>query len=70
MKSYLKAYDLWEFIVEDIPLQPLPTNPTISHTKSHSDENPKIFKAKIVIQNSIADSIFSKIIDCETTKEA
>jgi len=70
MKSYLEAYDLWEVVMEDVPLQPLPANPTLAQIKSHSDEKIKKFKAKTVIQNSVADSIFSKIITCETAKEA
>ena len=41
-------------------LQPLPENPTLAQIRSHSVEKIKKFKAKIVIQNSVADSIFSK----------
>ncbi|PHT58696.1 ABC transporter C family member 2 [Capsicum baccatum] len=70
MKSYLQAYDLWEVVAEDTPLQPFPENPTVAQIKSHSDEKLKKFKAKTVIQNSVADSIFSKIIACETSNEA
>ncbi|XP_019257614.1 PREDICTED: uncharacterized protein LOC109235819 [Nicotiana attenuata] len=70
MKSYLEAYDLWEVVMEDRPLEPLPANPTLSQIKNHSEEKTKKYKAKTVIQNSVADSIFSKIIECETTKEA
>ncbi|KAF3685427.1 hypothetical protein FXO37_00638 [Capsicum annuum] len=70
MKSYLQAYDLWEVVADDTPLQPLPENPTVAQIKSHSDEKLKKFKAKTVIQNSVADSIFSKIIACEAANEA
>lgn len=56
--------------MEDIPLQPLLANPTLAQIRAHSDEKTKKFKAKTVIQNSVADSIFSKIIACETAKEA
>ncbi|XP_049375495.1 uncharacterized protein LOC125840568 [Solanum verrucosum] len=68
MKSYLEAYDLWEVVMEDVPLQP--ANPTLAQIKSHSDDKIKKSKAKTVIQNSVVDSIFSKIIACETAKEA
>ncbi|KAM3285998.1 hypothetical protein P3S67_024797 [Capsicum chacoense] len=70
MKSYLQAYDLWEVVADDTSLQSLPENPTVAQIKSHSDEKLKKLKAKTVIQNSVADSIFSKIIACETTNEA
>ncbi|XP_016574002.2 LRR receptor-like serine/threonine-protein kinase FLS2 [Capsicum annuum] len=61
---------LVEVVAEDTPLQPLPENPTVAQIKSHSNEKLKKFKAKTVIQNSVADSIFSKIIACETANEA
>ena len=70
MKLYLQAYDLWEVVADDTPLQPVPENPTVAQIKSHSDEKLKKFKAKTVIQNSVVDSIFSKIIACETANEA
>ena len=38
MKSYLEAYDLFEVVMEDIPLLPLPLNPTLSQIKSHSEK--------------------------------
>ncbi|XP_075095351.1 uncharacterized protein LOC142173625 [Nicotiana tabacum] len=69
MKSYLETYDLWEVITEDKLIQPLPANPTLAQIKAHSDEKTKKYKAKTIIQNSVADSIFSKIIACETVKE-
>ncbi|XP_075098069.1 uncharacterized protein LOC142175382 [Nicotiana tabacum] len=70
MKSYLEAYDLWEVVMEDKLIQPLPTNPTLAQIKAYSDEKTKKYKAKTIIQNSVTDSIFSKIIACETVKEA
>ncbi|XP_047258705.1 uncharacterized protein LOC124890894, partial [Capsicum annuum] len=70
MKSYLQAYDLWKVVAEDTPLQTLPENPPLAQIKSHSDQKFKKFKAKTVIQNSVADSILSKIIACETANEA
>ncbi|XP_019246566.1 PREDICTED: uncharacterized protein LOC109226228 [Nicotiana attenuata] len=70
MKSCLEAYDLWEVVMEDRLIQPLPANPTLAQIKAHSDEKTNKYKAKTIIQNSVADSIFSKIIACETAKEA
>ncbi|XP_049379839.1 uncharacterized protein LOC125844576 [Solanum stenotomum] len=70
MKSYLEAYDLWEVVMEDKPIQQLTEKSSDAEIKLHSEEKIKKHKAKIVIQNSVADSIFSKIIACETAKEA
>ncbi|XP_070040192.1 uncharacterized protein [Nicotiana tomentosiformis] len=56
--------------MEDKCIQPLPANPTLAQIKAHSDEKTKKYKAKTIIQNSVADLIFSKIIACETIKEA
>ncbi|XP_070049016.1 uncharacterized protein [Nicotiana tomentosiformis] len=70
MESYLETYDLWKVVIEKKLIQPLPANPTLAQIKAHSDEITKKYKAKTIIQNSVADSIFSKIIACETTKEA
>ncbi|KAH0738446.1 hypothetical protein KY290_037151 [Solanum tuberosum] len=70
MKSYLQAYDLWEVVMEDKPIQQLTEKSSDAEIKLHSEEKIKKHKAKIVIQNSVADSIFSKIIACETAKEA
>ncbi|XP_016504642.1 uncharacterized protein LOC107822615 [Nicotiana tabacum] len=70
MKSYLETYDLWEVVMKDKLIQSLPANPTLAQIKAHSDEKTKKYKAKTTIQNSVADSIFSKIIACETSKEA
>ncbi|XP_070003846.1 uncharacterized protein [Nicotiana sylvestris] len=70
MKFYLEAYDLWKVVIEDRLIQPFPANPTLAQIKAHLDEKTKKYKAKTIIQNSVADSIFSKIIACETAKEA
>ncbi|XP_060210913.1 uncharacterized protein LOC132637917 [Lycium barbarum] len=70
MKSYLEAYDLWEVVIEEKSIQEHPENSTPAEIKTHSEEKIKKCKAKIVIQNSVADSIFSKIIACKTSKKA
>ncbi|KAF2302310.1 hypothetical protein GH714_034064 [Hevea brasiliensis] len=55
MQSYLEAFDLWEVVVEDRPVAPLPPNPTLAQIKAHSEEKTKKFKAKTLIQNSVGD---------------
>jgi hypothetical protein len=70
MQAFLEAYDLWEIVSEDKPLAPLPTNPTVAQIKFSSEEKAKKSKAKSIIQNSMAESIFYRIMACNSAKEA
>ena len=69
MQTYLEAFDLWEVVAEDELIALLPVNPTLAQIRAHTDEKTKKFKAKTLIQNSVADSIFHRIMNCRTTKE-
>lgn len=70
MQAFLEAYDLWEIVSEDKPVAPLPTNPTMAQIKFSSEEKAKKSKAKSIIQNSVAESIFYRIMACNSAKEA
>ena len=70
MQMYLEAFDLWEVVAEDEPIVPLSANPTLTQIRVHTDEKIKIFKAKTLIQNSIADSVFHRIMNYRIAKEA
>ena len=70
MQTYLEAFDIWEVVAEDKPIAPFLTNPTLAQIKAHTDEKTKKFKSKTLIQNSVADSVFHRIMNCRTTKEA
>jgi transposase InsO family protein len=70
MKAYLKAYDLWEITESGIEPPPLRANPTVAQIKQHSEDVAKKFKALSCIQSAISDSIFTRIMTCETAKEA
>lgn len=70
MKAYLKAYDLWEITESGTEPPPLRANPTIAQLKQHNEEAAKKFKALSCIQYVISDAIFTRIITCETAKEA
>lgn len=67
MQSYLETFDLWEIIDEDRLVPPLPT---VAQIRNHNEEKAKQSKAKTVIQNSISDSIFPRIMACKGAKEA
>jgi hypothetical protein len=70
MQAFLEAYDLWEIVSEDKPIAPLPTNPTVAQIKFCSEEKAKKSKAKSIIQNSMAESIFYRIMACNSAKKA
>ena len=70
MQTYLEAFDHWEVVAEDEPIAPLPANPTLAQIRAHTDKKTKKFKAKNLIQNSVADSVFHRIMNCRTAKEA
>ena len=70
IQAFLEAYDLWEIVFEDKLVAPLPTNPTVAQIKFSSEEKPKKSKAKSIIQNSVAESIFYRIMACNSAKEA
>lgn len=70
MKAYLKAYDLWEITETCIEPPPLRANPTVAQIKQHSEDVAKTFKTLSCIQSAISDAIFTRIMTCETAKEA
>ncbi|XP_022853667.1 uncharacterized protein LOC111375110 [Olea europaea var. sylvestris] len=70
MKAYLRAYDLWEITENGTEPPPLRANPTIAQLKQHSEEIAKKFKALSCIQSAVSDAIFTRIITCESAKEA
>ncbi|XP_059281353.1 uncharacterized protein LOC132035051 [Lycium ferocissimum] len=69
MKSYLEAYDLWEVVKEDKPIEPLPENSTPAQIKVHSEEKPKRHKAKIVIQILLLIQCFLKLLHVKQQKK-
>ncbi|XP_017635648.1 uncharacterized protein LOC108477639 [Gossypium arboreum] len=70
MKTYLQAFDLWEVFNSDVEPAPLRTNPTVAQIRQHADERTKRHKAMSCIQNYVSDVIFTRIMACETPKQA
>ncbi|KAG8480405.1 hypothetical protein CXB51_025116 [Gossypium anomalum] len=67
MRTYLQAFDLWEVVIEP---EPLKANPTMAQMKQYSEEKRKKHKAMSCIQNCVSDVIFTRIMACETPKQA
>ncbi|KAG8482916.1 hypothetical protein CXB51_024470 [Gossypium anomalum] len=70
MRTYLQAFDLWEVINSDAELAPLTANPTVAQIRQHADESTNRHKAMSCIQNRVSDVIFTRIMACETPKQA
>ncbi|KAK0578695.1 hypothetical protein LWI29_014624 [Acer saccharum] len=68
MKSYLKAFGLWEYVVEDKQVPLLRANPTIAQMKQHEEEKMKKDKAVTCLHSALSDSVFTSIMHLETSK--
>ncbi|XP_016694461.1 uncharacterized protein [Gossypium hirsutum] len=70
MKTYLQAFDLWEVVNANLGPPPLRANHTIAQIWQYSDDRTKRYKAMSCLQNNVSDLIFTKIIACDTPKQA
>ena len=70
MESYLHACDLWDVVETESELSPLPNNPTLAQIKSHREEKARRYKAKTCIHAAVSESVFTRIMACETAKQA
>ena len=70
MKTYLQAFDLWEVVNSDVEPEPLRANLIVAQIRQHADEKTKRHKAMYCIHNSVSDVIFTRIMACESPKQA
>ncbi|KAA3472066.1 putative LRR receptor-like serine/threonine-protein kinase [Gossypium australe] len=70
MRTYLQAFNLWEVVISDVEPAPLRANPTVAQIRQHADERTKRHKAMSCIQNCVSNVIFTRIMACETPKQA
>ncbi|KAK0581697.1 hypothetical protein LWI29_016899 [Acer saccharum] len=68
MKSYMKAFGLWDFVNEDKQAPPLRANPTIAQMKQHEKEKMKRDKAVTCLYSALSDSVFTSIMHLDTAK--
>ncbi|XP_052181890.1 uncharacterized protein LOC127794683 [Diospyros lotus] len=68
MESYLQASDLWDVVTTEIPT--LPEDPTIAQITENKSATRKGYKAKTCIHSAVSEMIFTKIMTCETAKQA
>ncbi|KAL4340682.1 hypothetical protein GQ457_08G019310 [Hibiscus cannabinus] len=70
MKAYLRDSDLWDVVETRNDPPPLRNNPTVAQMKHHAEECAKKFKALSIIHVAVTETIFTRIMACETGKEA
>ena len=68
--AFLKAYELWKFVMEDKKHDSLPENTTLAQIKSNSEVKAKKSRAKSPMQNVVEDFVFYRLMSCKTIKEA
>ncbi|KAL6326221.1 hypothetical protein AAG906_001616 [Vitis piasezkii] len=68
MRFYLRSQGLWNVVCPSDP-PPLGANPTVAQMKAYEEEKLKKDKAITYLHSRLADHIFTKIMDLETTKQ-
>ena len=70
MKAYLKAQSLWDVVESDTEPPALKANPTLAHIKKHEEDVAKKPRALTCLCSALTEVIFTRIMACETPKEA
>ncbi|KAG8495996.1 hypothetical protein CXB51_009258 [Gossypium anomalum] len=65
-----EGYHIWEVVNSDVEPALLRANPTVAQIRHYVDERTKRHKAMSCIQNCLSDVIFTRIMACETPKQA
>ncbi|KAF2320261.1 hypothetical protein GH714_026492 [Hevea brasiliensis] len=71
---YLEIYEerlgVWQYVEENRVPPPLRQNPTLNQIRQHEDEVAKAPKALSYIHAAVSDSVFTRIMACESAHEA
>ncbi|KAF2308834.1 hypothetical protein GH714_021600 [Hevea brasiliensis] len=70
MKTYLRGFDLWEVVETENCPPPLRANPTVTQLKHYVEESAKKYKSLSIIHAAVIETIFTRIMTCDTSKEA
>ena len=70
MKSYLKALNLWEAVEVGEDPHPLGPDPSMTQIKQHEEMKARKPKGLTCIHSALSDAIFTRIMACESPKEA
>ncbi|KAK6271436.1 hypothetical protein POUND7_008534 [Theobroma cacao] len=70
MKTFLKGYNLWNAVKQDVEPQVARENASAAQVKQYEEEIAKKFKVLSFIQSTVSEDIYSRIMECETVKAA
>ncbi|XP_040940040.1 uncharacterized protein [Gossypium hirsutum] len=70
MRTYLQARDLWNMVQNDTEPPPLRANPTIAQIRQYNEDCSKKYKAMSCLQSGVLDVIFTRIMACDSPKQA
>ncbi|KAH1030151.1 hypothetical protein J1N35_046021 [Gossypium stocksii] len=70
MNTYLQVHDLWNVVDNNTEPALLRANPTMAQIRQHNEECAKKHKAMACLQNDGSDVIFTRIMACDSPKQA
>ncbi|XP_031264410.1 uncharacterized protein LOC116122736 [Pistacia vera] len=70
MRAYLRGQGLWQYVEEEKQPPQLGPNPTLNQMRMHEEEMSKAPRALSHIYSAVTDLVFTRIMACETAKEA
>ncbi|KAK5834133.1 hypothetical protein PVK06_018007 [Gossypium arboreum] len=70
MRTYLQPHDLWNVVQNDTEPPPLRANPTIAQIRQYNEDCVKKYKAMSCLQSGVSDVIFTRIMACDSPKQA
>lgn len=70
MKVYLKSLGLWQSVKDERNMQCLGDNLTLNQISAHVEKEAKAPRVLSFIHAIVSESIFTRIMTCETAKEA
>ncbi|XP_031281496.1 uncharacterized protein LOC116140004 [Pistacia vera] len=70
MRAYLRGQGLWQYVEEEKQPPQLGPNPTLNQMRMYEEEMSKAPRALSHIHSAVTDLVFTRIMACETAKEA
>ncbi|XP_031263615.1 uncharacterized protein LOC116121832 [Pistacia vera] len=70
MRAYLRGQGPWQYVEEEKQPPQLGPNPTLNQMRMYEEEMSKAPRALSHIHSAVTDLVFTRIMACETAKEA
>ncbi|PKI56464.1 hypothetical protein CRG98_023102 [Punica granatum] len=68
MKAFMEGADLWDAVVEDYDIVPLPANPTLNQIKIHKERVTRKANAKSCLYSVVSPTMFTRIMRLDSVK--